>query len=251
MDIGKKIRLSRICKKDNENMLIVPLDHGFTTWPVKGIEHMGKVIDALSKHNVDGIVLHKGMIYRYQEELIRSQIPLIMQVSAGTKYNSISGRKVLVGSVKEAVSLGCDAVSIQVSINSEDEEVGLAETGRIAEECYKYGMPLLAMMYITNRNNIDETQAEINEHAVRIATELGVDIVKLKYTAGEETYKSIFQYSPIPVIMAGGSKLPESEFLSYSRRIMDLGARGVAVGRNVFQSSDMDYILNELDRIVH
>lgn len=232
-------------------MLIVPLDHGFTTWPVRGVEHIGKIIDDLSRYNVDGIVLHKGMIYRYQEELIRSKIPMIMQVSAGTRYNSIPGRKVVVGSVKEAVSLGCDAVSIQVSINSEDGETGLADTGRIAEECYKYGMPLMAMMYITNRNNIDETQAEINEHAVRIAVELGVDIVKLKFTADEETYKSIFQWCPIPVIMAGGSKLPEREFLSYARRIMDLGARGVAVGRNVFQSSNMNYVLDELDRIVH
>ncbi len=110
---------------------------------------------------------------------------------------------------------------------------------------------MLAMMYITNRNGISEEQDEVNEHVVRIASELGVDIVKIKYTASENAYKSIFKHSPIPIIMVGGNKIPENKYLLNAHNVSDLDTKGIAVGRNVFQSKQMVYALNELDKIIH
>ena len=251
METGKRIRLRRIYKEQKRNMLIVPLDHGVTMWPIKGMGNMGEIINVLARHDVDAIILHKGMIYQFREELINSHIPLIMQLSAGTQYNNIKGGKVSVGSVKEAIAFGCDAVAIQVPLNTDNEKIALSEMGMIAEQCYKYGMPLLAMMYINDRNGISEEQDEVNEHVVRIATEIGADIVKIKYTTSESAYKSIFQHSPIPVIMAGGNKIPEADYLKNAKNVIELGAKGIAVGRNIFQSEHMDYMLNELDKIIH
>jgi fructose-bisphosphate aldolase/2-amino-3,7-dideoxy-D-threo-hept-6-ulosonate synthase len=247
MDQGKKRRLKRIFQKDNRTVM-VPMDHGVSMGPVKGITNMQKIIDQLLKGGVDAVVLNKGIAKRVDV----GNAGLIVHLSATSKLSPNANNMVQVCTVQEATRIGADAVSVHINVGAQDEDKMLAKLGRVADECDVFGMPLLAMMYPRGPKIQSEHGAEVVAHAARLGAELGADIIKTNYTGDVETFKAVVEGCPTPVIIAGGPKCEtDQEILQMAWESIKAGSVGLSIGRNVFQHENPTLIVKALSAIVH
>jgi fructose-bisphosphate aldolase / 2-amino-3,7-dideoxy-D-threo-hept-6-ulosonate synthase len=247
MDQGKKRRLTRIFQEDNRTV-IVPMDHGVTIGPCKGIENMQNTVNSLLKGNVDAVLMHKGIAKRINV----GNAGLIVMLSGASNLNPNQNNKVQVCSVQEAVRLGADAVSVHVNVGAEDEEKMLATLGRVVDECDIFGMPLLAMMYPRGPKITDEHALEVVAHAARLGAELGADIIKTNYTGTLETFKAVVECCPVPIVIAGGAKAKTAkDVLQITSESIKAGGAGLSIGRNVFQHENPTAMVKALSAIVH
>ncbi|OQX20555.1 MAG: fructose-bisphosphate aldolase [Candidatus Altiarchaeales archaeon A3] len=250
MEVGKKIRLERIMDRHTNKIVIVPMDHGVSSGPLKGIVNIAETINKVAEGGANAVLLHKGIV-KNGHRGYGKDIGLIIHLSGGTPYNDPTS-KILVCSVKEAIALGADAVSIHVNIGGGNESEMLSDLGKISAECEEYGVPLLAMMYARGKNITDEYDVKFIKHAARIGAELGADIIKTNYTGSKETFKDVIDGCPVPVVVAGGPKLDsEEKFLNMIVDAIDCGAAGVAIGRNIFQAEDIAEATRKICKVVN
>src|SRR4030042_2004473 len=177
MEQGKKRRLKRIFREDGRTV-VVPMDHGVSIGPIKGIVNMQEIVNQLLKGGVDAVVLHKGIAKRVDT----GNAGLIVHLSAVSNLTPNCQSKIQVCTVAEAIRLGADAVSVHVNIGAQDECAMLTTLGRVADECDACGMPLLAMMYPRGPKIQNEHDATAVAHAARMGAELGAAIIKTNYT---------------------------------------------------------------------
>jgi predicted phospho-2-dehydro-3-deoxyheptonate aldolase len=247
MNQGKERRLKRIFQQDNRTV-IVPMDHGVTIGPVKGITNMQTIIDQLLRGKVDAVLVHKGIAKRVNA----GNAGLIIQLSAMSSLSPNANNKVQVCTVQEAIRLGADAVSVHVNVGAQDEDKMLTKLGKVADECDTYGMPLLAMMYARGPKIQNEHAADVVAHTARLGAELGADIIKANYTGDIETFKLVIESCPVPVVIAGGPKCKTAqEILQTAHDSIKAGSAGLSIGRNVFQHENPTLIVKALKNIVH
>ncbi|MEM2896528.1 MAG: class I fructose-bisphosphate aldolase family protein, partial [Candidatus Bathyarchaeia archaeon] len=172
--------------------------------------------------------------------------------SGSTSLGPDPNRKVQVCSVEEAIMIGADAVSVHVNVGSDYENEMLMKLGKISDECDRFGMPLLAMMYPRGAKIQSEHALDFVAHAARLGAELGADVIKTNYTGSIESFKEVVSKCPVPVVIAGGPKTKsEEEFLQMVYDAIQAGAVGVSIGRNVFQSENPTLMVKALSAIVH
>jgi fructose-bisphosphate aldolase/2-amino-3,7-dideoxy-D-threo-hept-6-ulosonate synthase len=247
--IGKEIRLERIMDRNTGNAVIIPMDHGFTLGQIQGLSDMPKIISEVSEGGANAIVLHKGMV-KHGHRRSGRDIGLIVHLSASTGLNPDPNDKVLVCTVEEAVALGADAVSIHVNLGAPGESRMIEEAGRVAKECTRWGIPLMIMIY-PRGDGIDPTGIAAIGHCVRVAEELGADLIKTSYTGDPESFREITGACSVPVLIAGGEKAGDLATLSAIRDAVGAGARGVCMGRNAFQRGDPASFVRAVCRVVH
>jgi fructose-bisphosphate aldolase/2-amino-3,7-dideoxy-D-threo-hept-6-ulosonate synthase len=250
-EIGKRIRLDRIMKRDTGRTVIIPMDHGLTDGPIRGLEDMRTAVNRVAEGGANAVLLHKGII-RAGYRGYGKDIGLIMHLSGSTSLGSDPNDKVLVANVLEAIKLGADAVSLHINVGSKTEPAQLGVLGKTANICEDWSMPLLAMVYPRGEKIKNQYDVEVVKHAARIGAELGADIVKTNYTGSPETFKEVVKGCPVPVIMAGGPKTEtEAEFCQMVYDSVKAGGAGAATGRNVFQHKDPASMVRVLCGIVH
>ena len=249
--IGKKIRLERIVNRETKRSIIVPMDHGLTVGPIKGIEkNLGDMVNKIALGGANAVLGHIG-IPLYAHRGYGPDIGLILHLSGSTSLSPMSNYKVLVNNVLEAVKLGADGVSLHVNIGTQSDPEMLLTLGQVSRECREYGMPLLAMMYPRGENIKDEYDVSVVKIAARVAAELGADIVKTNWTGDPDSFKEVVDGCMAPVIIAGGEKAGIKEILEITKQSIDVGGAGVAFGRNVFQAEDPTKVVKALYLIVH
>nr|HDO81403.1 fructose-bisphosphate aldolase [Candidatus Bathyarchaeota archaeon] len=242
---GKQARLCRITRR--ERAVIIPMDHGVTNGPIKGLTNMDEIVGKVVEGGATAVLLHKGII----KHLCRPpECGIIMHLSASTVLGPDPNWKVRVASVEEAIRLGADAVSVHVNVGSEREPQMLEKLGYVADMCDEWRVPLIAMMYPRGKN-IDSLSPDAIAHASRIGAELGADIVKTPYTGSPETFRRVVEGCPAPIVIAGGPKAEtDLDVLRMVRGAMDAGAIGVAMGRNAFQHENPAAIVKAVAEIV-
>jgi fructose-bisphosphate aldolase/2-amino-3,7-dideoxy-D-threo-hept-6-ulosonate synthase len=239
--------MKQIFQQDNRTV-IVPMDHGVTIGPVQGITNMQQTINQLVKGGVDAILVHKGIV----KTVDTISTGLIVMLNGMSNLNPNMNNKVQVCSVQEAMRIGADAVSVHVNVGAQDEDKMLATLGKTAEECDKFGIPLLAMMYPRGPKITNEHALEAVAHAARIGAELGADIIKTNYTGTIESFKQVTESCPVPVLIAGGPKCKTTkELLQTTNDALKAGASGLSMGRNVFQCDNQSLIIKALSAMVH
>jgi len=247
MNPGKKRRLERILKQDNRTV-IIPMDHGVSSGPLRGIENMQETINRLVAGGADAVVVHKGIAKRVEV----ANTGLIVHLSAISNFSPNSQNKVQVCSVMEAVRIGADAVSVHVNVGAVDEDKMLTKLGKVADECDLLGMPLLAMMYPRGPKIANEHATDPVAHAARIGAELGADIVKTNYTGDTQSFRRVVETCPVPVVIAGGPKSETPlEVLQIVHDSLEAGCAGLSIGRNVFQHKNPTLMVKALVAIVH
>jgi len=199
-----------------------------------GIIDIKTTIQKVVAGGATAILLHKGLLRTLESPPLRCG--MILHLSASTTLSDTPNWKVIVGSVEEAIRLGVDAVSIHINLGSEQESQMLENFGQISDACDKWQMPLISMVYPRGKNIKDPYDPIVVAHAARVGVELGADIIKTNYTGSYETFKTVVESTPMPIIIAGGPKMDtDLEFLQTVSDALHAGAIGVAAGRNVFQ----------------
>jgi len=249
--VGKIIRLERIMDREKGTTVIVPMDHGVTVGPIKGLTKLKETVDKVASGGANAVLMHKGMVPVGHRRGGRD-IGLIVHLSAGTSLSPDPNCKTLVCTVEEAIKLGADAVSIHINIGAQDEKGMLKDFGRVSESCLEWGMPLLAMVYPRGPKIKDQYDVEVVKHAARLGAELGADLVKVPYTGDPESFSKVTEGSPIPVLIAGGEKMDTDEdVLRMVKGAMRAGGAGVSIGRNIFQHPYPEKMVKAISLIVH
>ncbi|MHC1629936.1 MAG: 2-amino-3,7-dideoxy-D-threo-hept-6-ulosonate synthase [Methanoculleaceae archaeon] len=247
--VGTRIRMERIIDRNTGRTVIIPMDHGFTLGQIPGLGDMQWIVNEVSEGGANAIVLHKGMVKIGHRRQGRD-IGLIVHLSAGTSLNPDPNDKVIVCSVEEAVSLGAVGVSIHINLGAPHESQMLEAAGRVVRDCRRWGMPLLVMIY-PRGGGTDPRDPRAIGHCVRVAEELGADLIKTSYTGDPDSFSRIVDACSAPVLIAGGERGGDLETLAAIRGAIDAGATGVCIGRNAFQHENPRAFVRAICRVVH
>jgi fructose-bisphosphate aldolase / 2-amino-3,7-dideoxy-D-threo-hept-6-ulosonate synthase len=246
MVIGRDIRLNRIL--EDKKMLCIPMDHGISNGPILGLEDPHTMIYQCENAGLTCILVNKGIIKTLPRP---TRIGLIAHLSGSTSLGPSPNKKVLMGSVEEALRLGADAVSVHINIGAKEEPDMLQKLGAISDQCTQWSIPLIAMMYPRGENIKDPYDPEVVAHAARIGAEAGADIVKAVYTGDITSFRKVTKSCPVPVVIAGGPKVnTDHEIIRMCADAMNAGAKGVTFGRNIFQHENPPAIVKALHKVV-
>jgi class I fructose-bisphosphate aldolase len=236
-----------------EKAIYLAYDHGMEHGPV---DLTGKSVDPnyilglAVKGGYNAIVLQKGIAEKYYPSY-RDKIPLIVKLNGRTRL--VGGEPISrqVCSVEEAVKLGAVAVGYTVYVGSEHESEMLKEIGRIEEEADKKGLAVIGWMYPRGKTIKDDDSPEVTAYAARLGLELGLDMVKIKYCGSKECFaRAVEAAGKTKVVLSGGPKVSDEEFLEIIKNIMAAGAIGAAVGRNVWQRENALEYTKKLKEII-
>ncbi|MCJ7772203.1 MAG: 2-amino-3,7-dideoxy-D-threo-hept-6-ulosonate synthase [Desulfobacterales bacterium] len=249
-NIGKSIRMERIMNRNTGKTVIVPMDHGVSVGPIEGLIDMSKTVNMVAEGGANAVLGHIGLP-RYGHRHYGKDIGLILHLSASTTLSPIPNKKVLVNTVENALRFGADGVSIHINIGDDEEAQMLNDFGKIAVECSYWGMPLIAMMYPRGKKIKNENDLEVVKIAARVGAELGADFVKTNYTGDPDSFAKVIEGCPAPVLIAGGGKLNEKEMFETIEGAMKAGAKGLSIGRNVFQHKNPALFVKAACAMVH
>jgi class I fructose-bisphosphate aldolase len=254
--VGKTIRLNKILGNGDGKAVMLAMDHGIehgpSDFPAAHLDPkviIGKVVDA----GVDAIMVPRG-IARLTWESWANKTALVVKLTGKTTLRPPENEFTQdpIATVKDAVALGADGVSATVYWGAPQEDRMLAQFTAIASECEVFGMPLLNLAYPRGPHMQRKEDVEIVRYAARAAAEVGADLIKTYYTGSRETFAEVVKACPVPVLMSGGAKAKTPlEFLKVVQAIMEAGAAGVVVGRNVFQHDRPGAVIKAIMKMVH
>ncbi len=241
-DWGLKNRLSRIFNKKSGRTVMLAFDHGFLMGPTSGLERIDLDIAPLAEY-ADCLMGTRGMI--------RSSIPtnctkpICLRTDTGTTILTEMNHNVLIAE-EEAIRMNVSAMAAMLSIgDKETEALTIANFSRLVDIGMKYGIPVMGVTAVGKDMARD---ARYFGMAARICAENGASIVKTYYTKG---FENVVASCPVPVVIAGGKKLPELEALELCYNAIQCGAAGVDMGRNVFQSENPIPMMKAVKAVVH
>ena len=247
---GKAVRMERIMNRNTGKTVIVPMDHGVTVGPIDGLINLSAAVDMVAEGGANAVIGHLGLP-KFGHRNYGRDVGLILHLSAASILSPKPNRKVLVNTVENALRVGADGVSIHINIGDENEAEMLRDFGKVVVECIYWGMPLIAMMYPRGPKIDDEKDVEHVKLAARIGAELGADFVKTNYTGDPDSFAKVVEGCPAPVLIAGGSKAGTKEMFKIIEDAMQAGARGLSIGRNVFQHRNPTLFVKAACAIVH
>jgi putative autoinducer-2 (AI-2) aldolase len=229
LDWGMQSRLARIFNPQSNRTVMLAFDHGYFQGPTTGLERIDLSIAPLFGET-DVLMCTRG--------ILRSQVPaatnkpVVLRASGGNSILGELSNECVAVAMEDALRLNVCAVAAQVYIGSEFEHQSINNIIKLVDAGARYGMPTLAVTGVGKEMARDARYFSL---ASRIAAEMGAQFVKTYYV--DEGFEKVTASCPVPIVIAGGKKLPEHEALEMCWRAIDQGASGVDMGRNIFQSS--------------
>jgi 3-hydroxy-5-phosphonooxypentane-2,4-dione thiolase len=244
MDWGMKNRISKIIQPEDNRCVMLAVDHGYFLGPTERLEVPSNTIKPLLSY-ADSLMLTRGILRTSVNP--NNNIPIVLRVSGGS---SIIGEdlsnETITTSVEEAIRLNAACLALSIFVGSKYEHQTLSNLARLVDEGERYGIPVLAVTAVGKEMVRDARYLSL---ACRIAAELGAHIVKTYYC---ENFEKVVEGCPIPVIIAGGKKLPkEIDALELAYHAVQHGAAGVDMGRNIWQSDYPIEMIKGVRAIVH
>ena len=248
----KKVKLNKILKNGKAIFLAYDqgLEHGPTDFNDKNVDPK-YIIDIAKKGKLNALIFQKGVVGKYQKEIKKSKIPLILKLNGKTKIRKGEPFSPLICTVDEAIDLGADAVGYTIYIGSEYESKMFEEFEKIEQEAHAKSLPVVAWIYPRGKNVKNDTSKEMISYAARVGLELGADIVKIKYGGNPGDLKwAVKSAGKTKVMISGGTKKSEIDFLRQIKDIMKTGAIGMAIGRNIWQNPKPLEIIKKIQKII-
>ncbi|MCX5715594.1 MAG: 3-hydroxy-5-phosphonooxypentane-2,4-dione thiolase [Candidatus Omnitrophica bacterium] len=244
MDWGMKNRLSRIFKQDGRTVMLA-VDHGYFLGPVSKLEDPRKTIEPLMPYT-DALMLTRGVLRNCVPA--DSGVPVVLRVSGG---NSIVGKDLsnegLTVSMEDAVRLNVSAVALSIYVGSDHEHQTLLNLTALVDEGECLGIPVLAVTAVGKE--LEKRDAKYLALSCRIAAELGAHFVKTYYC---DDFEKVVKSCPVPLVIAGGPKLnTEMDAINLAYKAVRSGAKGVDMGRNIWQSKNPVGMIKAIRSIVH
>ncbi len=242
MDWGMKNRLSKIIRPETGRTVMLAVDHGYFLGPTSGLEEPGKTVEPLIPY-ADTLMLTRGVLRSCIEP--SKNIPIVLRVSGGTSILGNLADEGTTVSMKDALRLNVSGVAMSIFVGSELERKSLLALADLINEAEEFGVPVLAVTAVGKDMARDARYLGL---ACRIAAELGAHIVKTYYC---DEFEKVVKNCPVPIVIAGGKKIPEREALDLSCNAVKRGAVGVDMGRNIFQSEHPVAMIRTVREIVH
>jgi DhnA family fructose-bisphosphate aldolase class Ia len=251
MNLGKLHRLRRIFQGD-ERTVIVAMDHGAFFGLQTGLENPRTAIEQVVAGGADAVMTTLGIAQSFAEAL--APTTLVLRVDGGaSKLGTKAWRGGLIYDAEMALKLGADGVIVMGFPGSENEDKNLQYLAALSKQCVNWGLPLIAEMLPRGfEGGEDARAAETLALAMRIGAELGVDIVKSQYTGNAESFRKAVSSCFVPVVVLGGPKMEDdAATLRTVREAIDAGARGVAMGRNIWGHANPRKMTEAVVALVH
>jgi putative autoinducer-2 (AI-2) aldolase len=242
MDWGLDNRLSRILKPADGRTVMLAVDHGYFLGPTSGLESPGKTVAPLLPY-ADSLMLTRGVLRQCIPAT--SDVPVVLRVSGGTSILKELSNEGLTVDLEDAVRLNAAAVTLSVFVGADGERETLLNLAKLIDFGQRYGFPVLAVTAVGKDMVRDARYLSL---ACRICAEIGAHFVKTYYC---EDFEEVVANTPVPVVIAGGKKLPEREAIELARKAIRAGAKGVDMGRNIFQSDCPVGMIRAVRAVVH
>jgi len=243
LDWGMQNRFSRIFNPKSGRTVMLAIDHGYFMGPTTGLERVDlKIVPILSYCNA--LMLTRGVL--------RSTIPssftggVVIRASGGPSILKELSDEHLAMDIEDAIRLNVSAMAIQIFIGGEFESRTIQNMTRLVDAGNRYGLPILAVTAVGKQMTRD---AQYFRLACRMCAELGAHFIKTYYVP--DGFETVTASCPVPIVMAGGKKLPELDALTMAYNAVDQGAAGVDMGRNIFQSEAPVAMLQAIGKVVH
>jgi putative autoinducer-2 (AI-2) aldolase len=239
---GLKNRLARIIKPETGRTVMLAVDHGYFLGPTSGLENPGKTITPLLPY-ADTLMLTRGVLRTAVDP--GADIPIVLRVSGGTSILKELSNEGLTVSIEDALRLNVSGMALSIFVGAEGERETLLNMAALIDEGEQYGIPVLAVTAVGKEMARDARYLGL---CCRIAAELGAHVVKTYYCEG---FEKVVNSCPVPIVIAGGKKLPEKDALQLAFNAVRDGASGVDMGRNIFQSEAPLAMIQAVRAVVH
>jgi putative autoinducer-2 (AI-2) aldolase len=243
LDWGMKNRLSNIFDPRTNRTVMLAVDHGYFLGPTSGLERIDVTIVPLLPW-ADTLMCTRGVL--------RSTVPpsytkgIVLRASGGPSIlKELSNERIAVD-IEDAVRLNAAAVAVQVFIGGEHETQSVHNMTRLVDMGNRFGVPVLGVTAVGKNMTRD---AKYMRLACRICAELGASYVKTYYVA--DGFETVAASCPVPIVIAGGTKLPEIDALKMAHDAVKKGAAGVDMGRNIFQAEAPEAMIQAVRHVVH
>jgi len=221
---------------------MLAVDHGYFQGPTTGLRCLEKTIEPLVDQ-ADCLFITRGMVRNCVDP--KNDVSICLRVSGGPSILGELSNEDIVVTVEEALRLNAAAVGMSIFVGAANEDRSIANLGRLVSEAERYGLPVLAVTAVGKEMARDARYLGL---ACRMAAELGARFVKTYYC---DDFEKVLEGCPVPVVIAGGKKMPEMEALEMTENAIKAGAQGVDMGRNIFQSDKPSTMIKAVRAIVH
>ncbi len=243
LDWGMKNRLARIFNSETGRTVMLAVDHGYFQGPTTGLERIDINILPLVPY-ADTLMLTRGILRSIVPP--STTTPIVLRVSGGTSILSELSNEEIAVDIEESIRLNVCAMAVQVFIGGEYERQSIINMTKMVDIGNRYGIPTLAVTAVGTDMARDARYFRL---ATRICAELGAHYIKSYYI--EDGFETVTASCPVPIVMAGGKKLPELDALTMAYNAVQQGASGVDMGRNIFQSDSPVSMLQAVRAVVH
>ena len=243
LDWGMQNRFSRLYDPKSGHIVMLAIDHGYFLGPTTGLERVDLRILPILDY-CDALMLTRG--------ILRTTIPssftrgTVLRASGGPSILKELSNEQIAMDIEDALRLNAAALAVQIYIGGQFETQSILNMTRLVDLGNRYGIPILAVTAVGKDMVRD---AQYFRLACRMAAELGAHFVKTYYVP--DGFETVTSSCPVPIVMAGGKKLPELEALTMAYNAVDQGATGVDMGRNIFQSDAPEAMIQAIRKVVH
>ncbi|HCQ65560.1 MAG TPA: 3-hydroxy-5-phosphonooxypentane-2,4-dione thiolase [Rhodobacteraceae bacterium] len=243
LDWGMKNRLSRIFNPKTGRTVMLAFDHGYFQGPTTGLERIDLNITPLTEY-ADVLMATRGAMRSSISPT--TQKPLVLRASGGNSILGDLSEETVAVDIEDGLRMNAVAMAAQVYIGGTYQHQSIKNVLKLIDTGMRYGMPTLA---VTGVGKDMARDARYFGLASRIAAEIGAHYVKTYFV--EEGFERVTAGCPVPIVIAGGKKLPELDALDMAYRAIDQGASGVDMGRNIFQADDPVAMIQAVSKVVH
>ena len=243
LDWGMQNRLARIFNPKTGRTVMLAFDHGYFQGATTGLERIDVKIMPLAPY-ADTLMLTRG--------ILRSIVPpsfsqsIVMRASGGTSMLKELSNEEIAVDIEDSIRMNVSAMAVQVFIGGEYEKQSIINMTRLVDQGTRYGIPTLAVTAVGKDMVRDARYFRL---ATRICAELGAHYIKTYYV--ENDFETVTASCPVPIVIAGGKKIPELDALKMAYNAIQQGAAGVDMGRNIFQSEAPVAMIKAVRSVVH
>lgn len=243
LDWGMKNRFSRIFNPESGRTVMLAIDHGYFQGPTTGLERIDVNILPLVPY-ADTLMLTRGILRSVVPPSLTT--PIVLRASGGASILKELSNEEIAVDIEDSIRLNVCAMAVQVFIGGEYEKESIHNMTRLIDMGNRYGIPTLAVTAVGKDMARDARYFRL---ATRICAELGAQYIKSYYI--EEGFETVTASCPVPIVMAGGKKIPEKDALTMAYNAVQQGAAGVDMGRNIFQAEAPVAMIQAVKAVVH
>ncbi len=243
LDWGMKNRLSKIFSPETGRTVMLAVDHGYFLGPTSGLERIDLTIVPLLPY-ADTLMCTRGILRSIMPPTFTKGV--VLRASGGPSILKELSNEEIAVDMEDAIRLNAAAVAVQVFVGGEYETQSIHNMTRLVDAGNRYGVPVLGVTAVGKDMARD---AKYMRLATRMCAELGASYVKTYYV--DEDFETVTAACPVPIVIAGGKKMPELDALKMAYNAVRQGASGVDMGRNIFQSKSPAAMIQAVGKVVH